>query len=166
MDPGPQLLYRVLFTSIAMGVAAIAVGRFVYRLDGSLLTIMFLGIVAGGPTMVAAAQFQLGHAGSAVYGWSKLIGERSVNRGVDDPFLWGETMSYAGVSGVGIALVQLERLVIPKGLTLEDLDAAAALAHFHTLPGVDLENIFIMGHSAGWRPALSVGIAEGMTDER
>ncbi|MCH7782336.1 tetratricopeptide repeat protein, partial [candidate division KSB1 bacterium] len=70
----------------------------------------------------------LGNIGIALYAWNKLFGEtpRGPDRGA--PFVWGEALSYAGVNAAYGLLTQLERLTIPKVLTLDELATFAVLA--------------------------------------
>jgi O-antigen/teichoic acid export membrane protein len=72
--------------------------------------------------------FAIGLAIAAVAGWTKLFRER---RGVAEPealFGWTEGLAIVGVSVGIIALIQLERLVIPGLLGLGDLATYAVLA--------------------------------------
>ena len=165
------LLSCVLVTSLLTAVVTSVAGSLLYSIGAVLLAGLFVGVVAGGATMLAAAQFQSQHrftaalvlsqspnlvlAAAAVlvvvlqvhtalvplgvyvigvliaaaWGWAKLFQEgKSGPTGGGGGLPWGEAFSYAGVSGVGIALLQLERLLIPKVLTLEELATYGVLA--------------------------------------
>jgi O-antigen/teichoic acid export membrane protein len=163
IDIGVRLLCYTLFTSTLVGLATVVAGRSLYGLDASLLLLLFLGIVAGGATLVAAATFQsaqrftlsvllnqsanlfhiiaavaavvfgiqqawlplgiiaAGYFLTAGWSWSKLSGEPSVQLQSVQRFRWDDALYYAGVNAVGFILLQLDRLLIPKFLTLEDL---------------------------------------------
>lgn len=77
----------------------------------------------------------VGHLLSAIYGWTRQFRERG--RGADGPvgtFPWREGLAFAGINGVGLLLIQLERLVIPRVLTLRDLATFGVLAAFVIAP--------------------------------
>lgn len=64
----------------------------------------------------------------AVAGWRLLLGGEARTPVPTEPFLWTEALSCLGVTGVAILLGQLERLLIPQLLTLEDLATYGVLA--------------------------------------
>jgi O-antigen/teichoic acid export membrane protein len=65
---------------------------------------------------------------SAAVGWSLLFRERHAkpHRSVDFP--WSEAFSIAGLSVAGLLLIQIERLMLPHLLPLEDLATYGVLA--------------------------------------
>lgn len=65
---------------------------------------------------------------SSLVGWVVLYVNRSATESSTAEFSWREALSYAGVSGAILLLLQLERLVIPVVLTLEDLAVFGVLA--------------------------------------
>jgi O-antigen/teichoic acid export membrane protein len=62
----------------------------------------------------------LGYFGSATMGWLRLLRQRSPQASPSH-FDWWEALAYVGISVAGLILVQLERLVVPRFLTLTDL---------------------------------------------
>jgi O-antigen/teichoic acid export membrane protein len=69
-----------------------------------------------------------GRSLAAVSGWAKLFAEQPTNAPGGERLPWGEALSYAGVVGSLVLLLQLERLVIPIVLSLEELATFAVLA--------------------------------------
>jgi O-antigen/teichoic acid export membrane protein len=70
----------------------------------------------------------LGFVLAAVYGWSVLFRERATKPVHESWFPWSEAFAFAGLSGAGLFLIQLERLVIPHVLPLRDLATYGVLA--------------------------------------
>lgn len=64
----------------------------------------------------------------AVAGWALLFRERLAKPHREAAFPWTEALSFAGVNAAGLLLVQLERLVIPYVLPLEELATYGVLA--------------------------------------
>lgn len=78
--------------------------------------LMPVGVLAGGLVILAA------------FGWTRLLREGARDGTSPDVFCWRDSLSYAFMSWAGYVLIQLERLVIPKVLTLEDLALFGVLA--------------------------------------
>jgi O-antigen/teichoic acid export membrane protein len=70
----------------------------------------------------------LGFVLAAVYGWSVLFRERAMKPVHGSWFPWTEALSFAGLNGAGLFLIQLERLIIPHVLSLTDLATYGVLA--------------------------------------
>jgi O-antigen/teichoic acid export membrane protein len=70
----------------------------------------------------------LGYILSAGVGWYGIFRKRRRDSGPFEGFDWGEALSYAGVHFAAVVLTQLERLLIPALLSLEELAAFAVLA--------------------------------------
>jgi O-antigen/teichoic acid export membrane protein len=70
----------------------------------------------------------LGYIVSASAGWYAILRMRRSDSGPFEPFDWGEALSYAGVHLAAVVLTQLERLLIPGLLSLEELATFAVLA--------------------------------------
>jgi O-antigen/teichoic acid export membrane protein len=70
----------------------------------------------------------LGFVLAAVYGWWVLFRERATKPVRGSWFPRGEALSFAGLNGAGLFLIQLERLVIPHVLSLRDLATYGVLA--------------------------------------
>jgi O-antigen/teichoic acid export membrane protein len=64
----------------------------------------------------------------AAYGWSTLFAERRAKPYREVEFSWLEAFSIAGLNAAGLVLVQLDRLVIPHVLPVEDLALYGVLA--------------------------------------
>lgn len=79
------------------------------------------------PESVAAAMAG-GLVLAAATGWMLLRRHPDITGSETEGFDWWEALSYAGVSGAILLLLQLERLVIPTVLTLEDLATFGVLA--------------------------------------
>jgi hypothetical protein len=78
-------------------------------------------------TSLPLAVLVLGQITLATWGWLKLIGENPVAVS-DQRFYWTEALLLTSVAGAAELMLQLERLMIPKLLTLEDLATFAVLA--------------------------------------
>jgi hypothetical protein len=76
------------------------------------------------PLVISALGFIL--AGG--YGWLVLFRERAGKPGRETEFPWHEALSFAGLNAAGLFLIQLERLVIPHVLPLENLATYGVLA--------------------------------------
>jgi len=70
----------------------------------------------------------LGFVLAGVIGWWILFRERTAKPYRDTVFSWGEALSFAGVNATGLILVQLDRLIIPHVLPLQDLATYGVLA--------------------------------------
>jgi O-antigen/teichoic acid export membrane protein len=82
------------------------------------------GREAGLPLVISA----LGFLAAAVYGWAVLFRERASKGPRDTWFPWTEAFSFAGLNAAGLVLIQLDRLIIPHVLPLEDLATYGVLA--------------------------------------
>ncbi len=70
----------------------------------------------------------LGVVVAGVVGWWVLFGERAAKPYRETRFPWGEALSFAGLNAAGLVLLQLDRLIIPRVLTLHDLATFGVLA--------------------------------------
>jgi O-antigen/teichoic acid export membrane protein len=75
------------------------------------------------PVLIASSGFVAG----AAYGWLRVLRRKKRTAG-SDRISWSEAISIAGLSGAGLLLVQLERLVIPDVLPLTELATFGVLA--------------------------------------
>jgi hypothetical protein len=94
-----------------------------------LMVAALLVIVSGDrqawlPLAISAIGFVL--AGG--YGWLVLFRERAAKPGRETEFPWTEALSFAGLNAAGLFLIQLDRLVIPHVLPLENLATYGVLA--------------------------------------
>jgi hypothetical protein len=108
------------------------------------------------PLVISALGFIL--AGG--YGWLVLFRERAGKPGRETEFPWHEALSFAGLNAAGLFLIQLERLVIPHVLPLENLATYGVLA---ALAG-SMFRVLQMGIGYTLVPRLRV--AESVLDRR
>jgi O-antigen/teichoic acid export membrane protein len=97
--------------------------NYVLALAG-LLTVVFGITHAAFPGFLMA----LGYFVSAAIGWVRLFRMESSGAPAVLVFDWAEALAYVGVSVAGLILVQLERLIVPHLLTMEDLATYGVLA--------------------------------------
>jgi len=80
----------------------------------------------------------MGYVATAAWAWSKFC-KKTLRRGRSaQDFPWREALFYAGIQAAGLLLFSMERLLVPKLLTLDDLAtfgvlSAVALAPFRIL---------------------------------
>lgn len=72
----------------------------------------------------------VGHAVAAAWSWRDLLGSSDVEAAGAEKvgFPWRESLYFAGVSGSSLLLIQLERLLLPRVLSLEELARFSVLA--------------------------------------
>jgi len=92
----------------------------------------------------------VGYVAAAAYGWGKLFAEQGRRSHERSGFSWPEALSFAGVNAAGLLLIQLERLVIPHVLPLQDLATYGVLA---AIVG-SLFRVFQMGVGYSLTPRL------------
>jgi len=90
----------------------------------ALVVVAVHGSGAWLPLLIATAGF----TGAAVYGWRILFREREGDPHRPDTLPWGEAFAFAGLQASGLLLVQLDRLVIPHVLPIQDLATYGVLA--------------------------------------
>lgn len=137
----PALALMILIATAAGGALMVAGAQFQseQRFGVSLAVIqspnivLFLSALAVALTGVRTAWPPLvvwtaGFVIVAAWAWSVLFEERhgKPHRGAQFP--WAEALSIAGVQAAGLVLIQLDRLVIPYVLPLEDLALYGVLA--------------------------------------
>jgi O-antigen/teichoic acid export membrane protein len=93
-------------------------------LIAALAVILFDEPRAALPLVISAAGFVL----AGLYGWAVLFRERASRPGRETWFPWTEAISFAGLNAAGLVLIQLDRLIIPYVLPLEDLATYGVLA--------------------------------------
>ncbi len=135
------LLLMLLVSTIAGGAMMVASARFqsdqrfgislgltqspnLVLLVAALVVIAVQGREAWLPVLIAT----LGFVGAAVYGWRALFREQHGHAPEGAPLHWGEAFSFAGLQASGLLLIQLDRLVIPHVLPLQDLATYGVLA--------------------------------------
>ncbi|HTC23008.1 MAG TPA: oligosaccharide flippase family protein [Gemmatimonadales bacterium] len=78
--------------------------------------------------LVPAAVYTVSLAAFTCFGWWKVFQDRPHLHYPDPPFPWGEAFSVVGVVGASMLLGAIERLVIPRALSLQDLATYSVLA--------------------------------------
>ena len=71
--------------------------------------------------IVPVVCFVVGYVCTAILGWHALFRSDPAVEEDATRFGWIEPLSYAGVNAAGVVLLMLERLMVPKLLSLEDL---------------------------------------------
>ena len=150
-DMGHHLALLVLAGVAAGGVAMVAAAVFqrYQRFTVSLLLAQngnfTLALAAAAMAALGAravgypvAAMVIGYVIAGLVGWVGLRHLSTEASPFPRPFAWRDALHYAGVIGAGLLFLQLERLLIPKLLSLEDLAtfgvlAAVAIAPFRML---------------------------------
>ena len=89
----------------------------------ALILVLTHSRTAWHPISILAAGFVV----AALVGWWLLRGDRWA-RISSTPFSWTEALSFAGLNAAGLVLLQLDRLVIPHLLSVQDLATYGVLA--------------------------------------
>lgn len=90
----------------------------------------------------------LGFVGAAVIGWRILL--REAGKESEGWFSWSQALAFAGLNSAGLVLLQLDRLLIPHVLTVQDLATYGVLA---AVAG-SLFRVFSMGVGYSLTPRL------------
>lgn len=140
----PRLLALILVSSVAGGANLVASA--VYQAQRRFAPALALSqsqnaFLAGGAvlTLVAAiphawvpcAVYAVGYAIAASVGWWRILRKTAPAPG---PIAFGELFSLAGLTAVTLVLIQIERLVVPRRLSLEDLALFGVLAAIAASP--------------------------------
>jgi O-antigen/teichoic acid export membrane protein len=96
----------------------------VVLLLAALATVAVHGTRAWLPLLIATVGLIL----AALYGWRILSHEDRHRRQIDGVVPWGEALSYAGLQASGLLLIQLDRLIIPHALPIQDLATFGVLS--------------------------------------
>lgn len=140
-DTAPAMAAMVLVSTMAGGALLVAAGQFqseqrfglsltinqspnIMLLLAALWVVLAGGHAAGPPLLV----WTLGFVVTAVFGWSVLFRERHAKPDRSIEFGWSESVAIAGLAAAGLLLIQLERLLLPHLLPLEDLATYGVLA--------------------------------------
>ena len=93
-----------------------------------LLAAVLTALAGARDGRLAMLVVSIGTVACAVWGWAVLLRERHAkpHRSTDVP--WGDALALAGVQATGLLLIQLDRLIIPYLLPLEDLATFGVLA--------------------------------------
>jgi hypothetical protein len=137
----PLMLLVLFVSTVAGGAMAVAAAQFqserryaislALSQSPNLVLLVAAGAVIGSqdreawlPLVIAAVGFLT----AALFGWTVLFRERSSKAARETWFPWTEAFSFAGLNAAGLVLIQLERLVIPHVLPLQDLATYGVLA--------------------------------------
>lgn len=142
----PPELLLLLFGIVAAGLAVVAAAQFQARerffvgmaiWQGQNVVLLLAAalalVIAGAGTILPISVVAGSTAMFAVGGWRAL-------RGIDgdatdhEPYLWREALAYFLASSTSAFLPQIERLVIPRVLSLEDLALFGVLASLVIAP--------------------------------
>lgn len=135
------LLLLLFLSTVAGGAMAVAAAQFqserrfgislsLSQSPNLFLLLAALAVIASSdrkawlPLLISAIGFVV----AATYGWSVLLRERAAKPGREIWFPWTEALSFAGLNAAGLLLIQLERLVIPHVLPLNELATYGVLA--------------------------------------
>ena len=157
------LVLLVLISTMAYGVMMVAGAQFQSELrfgvSLSLLQSPNAVLLIAAVVVLLARQYDAwlplligtaGYVAAAAYGWGKLLAERGRKPHERSRFSWPEAFSFAAVNATGLLLIQLERLVIPHVLPLQDLATYGVLA---AIVG-SLFRVFQMGVGYSLTPRL------------
>jgi O-antigen/teichoic acid export membrane protein len=131
----------ILLCTIAGGAVQVAAAQFqseqrfgislALNQSPNLILLLAAGWVLAAGSRRAEAALAVWTAGfltAAFVGWSLLFGERHAKPHRSVEFPWSEAFSIAGLMAAGLLLIQLERLLLPHLLPLEDLATYGVLA--------------------------------------
>jgi O-antigen/teichoic acid export membrane protein len=135
-----SIVLGVFVCTVAGGIMMVAAAKFqseqrfwislslsqspnVVLLLAALVLVLTQSRTAWHPIAILAAGFVV----AAVIGWGLLLGDRG-GRNSMALFSWTEALSFAGLNAAGLVLLQLDRLVIPHLLSVEDLATYGVLA--------------------------------------
>jgi O-antigen/teichoic acid export membrane protein len=97
--------------------------NFALLLAAALLTLCGLTLA-----LLPLAAFVFGFVLTAGWGWTALFRCRQAEPSAFELFSWREALAYASVHLAGVVMTQLDRLLIPKLLSLEELASFSVLA--------------------------------------
>jgi O-antigen/teichoic acid export membrane protein len=137
----PLLLLFVFVSSVTGAAMAVAGARFqseqrfglslsltqspnLVLLLAALVVVLIRSDSAHVPLFIAT----LGYAGVAALGWGLLVREPGFGRERKEELVWSEALSLAGMDASGLLLVQLDRLLIARLLSLGELATYGVLA--------------------------------------
>jgi len=140
-DLSPSLLVMLAVSAIAGGAMVVASAQFqsdqrfglslallqspnIVLLLAALVVVAVRGSDAWLPLLIAT----VGFIAAGLYGWRILFRERAGKPLDRRPVPWGEAFSFAGLQASGLVLIQLDRLVIPHVLPIQDLATFGVLS--------------------------------------
>jgi O-antigen/teichoic acid export membrane protein len=136
-----SILVMLLVSTVAGGVMTVAAAQFqserrygislsVFQSPNLVMLVAALAVIAthGQQAWLPLFICTLGFIVAAIFGWWVLFRERAIKQFPVTRFAWGEALSFAGLNAAGLVLIQLDRLIIPHVLPLEDLATYGVLA--------------------------------------
>jgi O-antigen/teichoic acid export membrane protein len=140
-DLSPSLLLMLVVSTIAGGAMMVASAQFqsdqrfglslallqspnVVLLLAALVVVAVHGSDAWLPLLIAT----VGFIAAGLYGWRILFREQAGKPRETRPIHWSEAFAFAGLQASGLLLIQLDRLVIPNVLPIQDLATFGVLA--------------------------------------
>jgi O-antigen/teichoic acid export membrane protein len=137
----------VLAGGVAGGLGRVSAAKFqslqhfsfaLWLLQGAnlalLLAAALLTLRGSSLALLPLAAFVFGFVLTAGWGWIALFRRRQTELGAFEAFSWREALAYAGVHFAGVVMTQLDRLIIPKLLSLEELASFGVLAALAIAP--------------------------------
>jgi O-antigen/teichoic acid export membrane protein len=137
----PLVLLLLFISTVAGGTMAVAGAQFqaeqrfglsLLLTQSSNLSLLVAAVavlvIHGHEATLPLAIATLGFVVAALVGWWILFRERHAKPAREVRFPWSEALAFAGLSSAGLLLIQLERLIIPQALPLEDLATYGVLA--------------------------------------
>ncbi len=138
-SPGVSLM--ILLSTMAGGAILVAGGQFqseqrfglslaLNQSPNLVLLLASAWVLAAGSrgAETPLAVWTIGLLAAAVAGWWLLFRERHTKPHHSVDFPWSEALAIAGLAAAGLLLIQLERLLLPHLLSLEDLATYGVLA--------------------------------------
>lgn len=138
-SPGVSLM--ILLSTMAGGAILVAGGQFqseqrfglslaLNQSPNLVLLLASAWVLAAGSrgAETPLAVWTIGLLAAAVAGWWLLFRERHAKPHHSVDFPWSEALAIAGLAAAGLLLIQLERLLLPHLLSLEDLATYGVLA--------------------------------------
>jgi O-antigen/teichoic acid export membrane protein len=93
-----------------------------------IVAAVLVALAGGRDASLAVGVSAAGFVIAAWYGWSVLLRERHAKPDRTCEIAWSEALAFAGVNASGLLLVQLDRLIIPHVLPVEELATFGVLA--------------------------------------
>jgi len=138
---GPLLLLLLVVSIIAGAAGLLAAAHYQrkHRFGPSLrltqgpnFLILLAALVSAASNMnsawLACSIVAFGYIAFAANSWIRLLAERSDTQNASSHFKWPERLTIVGGQAARLLMVQLERLIIPMVLAIEDLATFAVLA--------------------------------------
>jgi O-antigen/teichoic acid export membrane protein len=136
-----SILLMLMISTVAGGVMTVAAAQFqserrygisltVFQSPNLVMLVAALVVIATHTEEAWLPLFicTVGFIVAAIFGWWVLFRERATKQFPVTHFAWSEALSFAGLNAAGLVLIQLDRLIIPHVLPLQDLATYGVLA--------------------------------------